>query len=60
VPEKGGGVGGSWIGVVGVRRRGGRRRIGRRLGSLGRAWWLWKWLDEEVLRNADRGAVAGL
>ena len=23
-------------------------------------WWLWEWLDEEVLRNAGRTAVAGL
>jgi hypothetical protein len=23
-------------------------------------WWLWDWLDEEVLRDADRTAVAGL
>ena len=32
---------------------GGRRRIG---GGAGRAWWLWVWLREEVLRSADKGA----
>jgi len=26
----------------------------------GRAWWLWEWLDEEVLRVADSSAVAGV
>ena len=30
------------------------------LGGAGRVWWLWEWLDEEVLRVADRTAVAGL
>jgi predicted ribosomally synthesized peptide with nif11-like leader len=30
------------------------------LRRAGRAWWLWEWLDEEVLRNADRSAAAGL
>jgi hypothetical protein len=29
-------------------------------GGAGRAWWLWEWLDEEMLRDADRSAVAGL
>jgi len=29
-------------------------------GNLGWAWWLWEWLDEEVLRDADSSAVAGL
>jgi hypothetical protein len=30
------------------------------LGGAGKAWWLWEWLDEEVLRDADGTAVAGL
>jgi len=28
--------------------------------GAGRSSWLWEWLDEEVLRVADRTAVAGL
>jgi predicted ribosomally synthesized peptide with nif11-like leader len=30
------------------------------MGRAGRAWWLWEWLCEEVLRDADRKVVAGL
>jgi hypothetical protein len=41
-------------------KRKGGRRIGGRLRGAGRSWWLWKWLDEEVLRDADSSAVAGL
>jgi hypothetical protein len=29
-------------------------------GGAGRLWWLWEWLDEKVLRGADRTAVTGL
>jgi hypothetical protein len=27
---------------------------------VGRSWWLWEWLDEEVLRDADSSGVPGL
>jgi len=40
--------------------RGGQRRSGVAQEGLGWAWWLWEWLDEEVLRGADGTAVAGL
>jgi predicted ribosomally synthesized peptide with nif11-like leader len=30
------------------------------VGGAGWAWWLWEWLCEEVLRDADRKVVAGL
>jgi hypothetical protein len=38
----------------------GEKRFGEMLGGAGRVWWLWEWLCEVVLRNADRTAVAGL
>jgi hypothetical protein len=48
-------VGGNLLGQNGC-----RRRIGRGLGGLRWSWWLWEWLCEEVLRDADRRVVAGL
>jgi hypothetical protein len=34
--------------------------LGGGLGGAERSWWLWEWLCEEVLRDADRKVVAGL
>jgi hypothetical protein len=47
-------VGGNLLGGAG------EEVLGEVLGGAGRVWWLWEWLDEEVLRDADRTAMAGL
>jgi hypothetical protein len=33
--------------------------VGEVLGVAGRAWWLWGWLCEEVLRDAEGGTKVG-
>jgi hypothetical protein len=43
-----------------LEREGRAKGIRKEVGGAGTLWWLWEWLDEEVLRNADRSAAAGL
>ena len=38
----------------------GEEALGGELRDSGWSWWLWEWLDEKVLRDADRRVVAGL
>jgi len=41
--EKGGSIGGSWVGVVGAERA---KKDWRRCWELlGGSWWLWEWLE---------------
>jgi predicted ribosomally synthesized peptide with nif11-like leader len=45
--------------VVGATTSAGRAKKG--LGEVFRkAWWLWGWLDKELLKNADRSVEGGL